>query len=136
MPELPEVETIVRELRSKISDEIFTRIEAIWAGSFIEEKDLNLRKKQIKDIWRKGKYILFQLNEGFLITHLRMTGQLIVLDSLPDDRQHLRLVFKFQSGKYLLFYDLRKFGRIYHTCCIQECGAFLAVCAVCCIESP
>jgi len=115
MPELPEVETIVRELRTKISDEIFSKFETIWPGSFIEDEGLNLVKKQIRNIGRRGKYILFELNEGFLLAHLRMTGQLIVRNSLPDDKQHLRLIFKFQSGKYLLFYDLRKFGRIYHT---------------------
>jgi formamidopyrimidine-DNA glycosylase len=43
-----------------------------------------------------------------------MTGQLIVRDSSPVDRNHLRLIFKFKTGKYLLFYDLRKFGRVYH----------------------
>jgi formamidopyrimidine-DNA glycosylase len=115
MPELPEVETIVRELRTKISDEIFAKFETIWPGSFIEEDGLYLENKQIKKILRKGKYILFQLNEGFLLIHLRMTGQLIVRNSWPDNKQHLRLVFTFQSGKYLLFYDLRKFGRVYHT---------------------
>ena len=115
MPELPEVETIVRELRTKIIGEIFTELIPIWPGSFIEDKKLTLNGRQIEEINRKGKYILFKLNKEYLITHLRMTGQLIVKNSLPNDNQHLRLIFKFKSGKYLLYYDLRKFGRIYHT---------------------
>jgi formamidopyrimidine-DNA glycosylase len=115
MPELPEVETIVRELRTKIIHEIYSEFIPIWPGSFIEDENLTLLGSQIKEITRKGKYILFRLNDGYFITHLRMTGQLIVKDSLPDDQQHLRLIFKFKSGKYLLYYDLRKFGRIYHT---------------------
>lgn len=115
MPELPEVETIVRELRTKISNEIFSEFELIWPGSFVVEDGLNLKKNQIRDISRKGKFILFQLDKCYLLIHLRMTGQLIVRNSLPDNKKHLRLIFKFESGRYLLFFDLRKFGRVYHT---------------------
>ena len=115
MPELPEVETIKRELRTKISDEVFSEVEPIWPGAFKSEDDLNLEKSQIKNITRKGKFILFELDKGHLITHLRMTGQLIVQNFYPENIQHLRLLFKFKSGKYLLFYDVRKFGRVYLT---------------------
>jgi formamidopyrimidine-DNA glycosylase len=115
MPELPEVETIVRELRTKIINEIFLEFDPIWPGSFVSDINLALEKRQIKEIRRKGKYVLFGLDEGYLLAHLRMTGQLIVKKSLPESKRHLRLLFKFQSGKYLLFYDLRKFGRIYFT---------------------
>jgi formamidopyrimidine-DNA glycosylase len=115
MPELPEVETIVRELRTKIIDEVFVEFKPLWSGSFITNTNLALKKRQIEEINRKGKYIVFKLDKGFLLTHLRMTGQLIVKKSLPESRQHLRLLFKFQSGNYLLFYDLRKFGRIFFT---------------------
>ena len=115
MPELPEVETIVRELRALISFEVFSEIKAIWPGSLVAEDDLLLEKKQIKNIGRRGKFIIFELDRGYLLTHLRMTGQLIVQKSYPVDIKHLRVIFKFKSGKYLLFYDLRKFGRIYLT---------------------
>jgi formamidopyrimidine-DNA glycosylase len=115
MPELPEVETIVRELQNKIINEIFSEFVPLWPGSFLGDRFLTLKRRQIIEISRTGKYILFKLDEGYLVTHLRMTGQLIVKNSLPDNQQHLRLIFKFESGKYLLFYDLRKFGRMYHT---------------------
>jgi formamidopyrimidine-DNA glycosylase len=115
MPELPEVETIVRELRTKISYEIFSEIELIWPGSFESEENLTLEKREIKGITRKGKFILFELDNGHLLTHLRMTGQLIVQNVYPENTQHLRILFKFNTGKYLLFYDLRKFGRVYLT---------------------
>lgn len=115
MPELPEVETIVRELRTKIINEVFSEFDPIWSGSFVSDIDLNIEKRQIKGISRKGKFILFELDKGYLLTHLRMTGQLIVKKSLPESRKHLRLLYKFKSGKYLLFYDMRKFGRMYFT---------------------
>lgn len=115
MPELPEVETIVRELRTKILNEVFSGLDLIWPGSFVGDEDLTLEYQKINEIYRKGKYIIFDLGDVFLLTHLRMTGQLIVNESLPESRNHLRLIYKFESGKYLLFYDLRKFGRMYLT---------------------
>ena len=115
MPELPEVETIVRELHSKILGEVFTSVELIWSGSFVADKSLSVINNSIIKISRKGKFILFHLKQGYLITHLRMTGQLIVRDSPPENLQHLRLIFHFISGKRLLFYDLRKFGRVHLT---------------------
>jgi len=94
---------------------VFSEFEPIWSGSIEKEDGLDLKECQIQDIRRNGKYIIFELDKGYLLTHLRMTGQLIVQDSYPVNKKHLRLIFKFKSGKYLLFYDLRKFGRIYHT---------------------
>ena len=61
MLELPEVETIVRELRTKISNEVFSEFEPIWPGSFVVEDGLNLEKNQIRDISRKGKFILLRV---------------------------------------------------------------------------
>ena len=115
MPELPEVETIARELREKIINEIFSNVECIWIRSFVAEKGLTLTNRRIISINRRGKYLIFSLDKYYLVTHLRMTGQLIVIASKPIDDKYLRLIFKFKSGKYLLFYDLRKFGRIYLT---------------------
>jgi formamidopyrimidine-DNA glycosylase len=115
MPELPEVETIVRELRSKIINEIFSGAETLWPKSFQTEAELSIENEKINKINRIGKYIIFYLHRGYLVTHLRMTGQLLVNEKLPDDTRYLRIIFKFKSGKYLLFYDLRKFGRIHLT---------------------
>ena len=115
MPELPEVETIARELREKIIGESFSGLKKNWPGAFINSSGLSINKRTIRDITRKGKYMIFDLDSGYLIIHLRMTGQVIVQDSRPIDKKHLRLTFSFSSGKHLLFYDLRKFGRIYLT---------------------
>jgi len=113
MPELPEVETIVRELRQKLRGETFTGLKIFWSRTFVNDQNMALPGQQIKSVERKGKYIIFQLSEGFLIIHLRMTGQLIVDDNVPEDQKHLRLSFSMVSGRYLQFYDMRKFGRIY-----------------------
>ena len=115
MPELPEVETVVKELRKKITREVFSEFTSLWPKSFVSDKNLSLINREIIKISRKGKYILIKLDQNYLLTHLRMTGQLIVTESLPENTNHLRLIFKFVSGKFLLFFDLRKFGRVYHT---------------------
>jgi len=112
MPELPEVETIVRELRQKMSGDVFQDIELRWPGSYQTVSGLSLKNKQITGLDRKGKYIIFNLKNEFLIVHLRMTGQLIIQNNLPADQKHLRVIFSMHSNRYLLFYDLRKFGRI------------------------
>ncbi len=115
MPELPEVETIVRELRQKLRGDTFTGLKVYWTRTFVKEKKLEVSGQKIKAVERKGKYIIFRLSAGWMITHLRMTGQLIVDDRPADNRKHLRLSFSLASGRYLQFYDMRKFGRIYLT---------------------
>jgi len=120
MPELPEVETIVRELRQKISGDIFRDVELLWTKSYQATSGLSIENQKIIGLDRKGKYIIFNLQKGFLITHLRMTGQLIIRDKLPEDVKYLRVIFRMESGRYLLFYDLRKFGRIILTGDLQN----------------
>ena len=115
MPELPEVETIVRELRSKIVNEVFSEFIPVWPGSFVGDNKLLLEGNRIREISRKGKYILMKLDQGYMLIHLRMTGQLIVRQTASENEKHLRIIFRFKSGKYLLYFDLRKFGRIFHT---------------------
>ena len=65
MPELPEVETIVRELRSKILGEVFTGIDLIWSGSFVADNRLPLINNSIIKISRKGKFIIFRIARRF-----------------------------------------------------------------------
>ena len=120
MPELPEVETIVRELRQKISGDIFSGVELLWPKSYQTSDGLTIENRQITGVARKGKFIIFNLLRDFLIVHLRMTGQLIINDKLPADRKYLRVIFPLKSGRYLLFYDLRKFGRIILTKDLEE----------------
>lgn len=112
MPELPEVEVIVRELRGKIIGEEITDIKIFWYKTWIDFEREKLINQKIKKINRKGKYIIIHLSSGFLILHLRMTGQLIVNGDASANAKHLRTLFEFNSGNNMCFYDARKFGRI------------------------
>ena len=122
MPELPEVETIRRGLESFIKNAKITKVKVLCDKSFIGPKEL-IEKQTIKNIRRKGKALLLDLENGItMMIHLRMTGQLIFrgdesfagghpTDSffaeLPD--RQTRVIFELENGM-LFFNDQRKFG--------------------------
>ena len=118
MPELPEVETIKRELEKtiinkKIVDVIVNNpkvIRGISEKKFIQE----LKNVKIKNIIRKGKLLIFGLNSGkYLTVHLKMTGQLIYprLGRVSQGKI-TRVSFKFSDKKIMDFNDLRLFGEL------------------------
>ncbi len=115
MPELPEVETIIRCLRSRLAGR---RIEAIWVlfPPLIRNGGLAALKKfvgaRLVGLRRRGKMILIDCQNGFsLLFHLKMTGQLLFCPKTAPLDRHTRLVISFQStGRELRFRDVRKFG--------------------------
>jgi len=115
MPELPEVETVARELRQTITGRQISAVKAHWKKSFDNQSKAGLSGQNIISISRKGKYLIVALSHTFLIIHLRMTGQLIYRDEYDQHSDsHLRAQIDFSDGSKLLFRDTRKFGRIYH----------------------
>jgi formamidopyrimidine-DNA glycosylase len=124
MPELPEVETVARELRKSILNREIVNIEAIWKKSFENRCKAELTGQKIVSISRKGKYLIFNLFTSSLIVHLRMTGQLLYRENDHPENvtDYTRVILKLNNGM-LLFKDVRKFGRIYH---IENPVEFLA----------
>jgi formamidopyrimidine-DNA glycosylase len=119
MPELPEVETVVRDLYTAgLIGRTIRAITLRWHRTLdrpsIEEARLRLVGESIVGLGRRGKYILIHLSNGeTLIVHLRMTGQLDVqrADSPLDPHHHMTLTL--DDGSELRFRDTRKFGRFY-----------------------
>jgi formamidopyrimidine-DNA glycosylase len=115
MPELPEVETIVRELRRRVIGKTVSAVLLPWPRS-IEGPAVEFRRRlkgmTVARISRRGKYIGLEGKDGTFVTiHLRMTGKLLM--KLADtDRRHLRVQFTFRDRAALYFVDARKFGRI------------------------
>jgi formamidopyrimidine-DNA glycosylase len=115
MPELPEVETVVRGLRGCIAGKTIKDIGYI-APHLCK---LNLRGFAIRAVGRKidsikrvGKNIFINLDDGAVfMVHLRMTGQLLFCakNSLNDPHNHLKMNFS-ENGEALIFRDIRKFG--------------------------
>jgi len=116
MPELPEVETVARELRDLVCNKQIDDVEALWGKSFQNETDVALKGQKIESIGRRGKYLFINLSRTHLIVHLRMTGQLLYFDDVSnaDLEEYIRVVISFNDKSYLLFKDVRKFGRITH----------------------
>jgi formamidopyrimidine-DNA glycosylase len=115
MPELPEVETIVRQLRQSIVGKTITRIRVHWPRSVqgdAKEFRRRLAGITVRAINRRGKYIGIEGEDGsFFTIHLRMTGKLL-RELAAAECKHLRLSFGFADGTALYFVDARKFGRL------------------------
>ena len=111
MPELPEVETVVRSLARALQGR---RIEsATFSSRFVTPGDRNalaarLAGRTIRQVRRHGKFIVLELDAGVLIIHLGMTGKLL-LDGTPT--AYARAIFHLDRGE-LIYDDPRQFGRI------------------------
>ncbi len=113
MPELPEVETIKKDLKKTILGKKIKAAE-IKAAKIIKEPSAEefsgkIKGEIIKKIIRRGKYLIFEFFSGqYLIIHLKMTGQLIY----GDKNEQSKINFLLDNGKYLNFCDWRLFGEI------------------------
>jgi formamidopyrimidine-DNA glycosylase len=117
MPELPEVETIVRGLRSQISNLEFSGVEVCLEKCLQCSKQMlveGVRKKKIQAIARRGKNIVISLGGGEILrVHLGMTGKLLVVPADSPREKHTHLVFSFRLCSLQLRYvDSRRFGRV------------------------
>lgn len=117
MPELPEVETVVRDLRAHgLEKAIIHAIEIRWlrtvAGGSPARVASLLRGCAIASVSRRGKYIILSLDNGrFLQIHLRMTGKLRFIPQEEKPGKHDHVVITLNDGRRLVFNDTRKFGR-------------------------
>jgi formamidopyrimidine-DNA glycosylase len=141
MPELPEVETIVRSLASRVTGDV---IESVWLGSKPEplksaasEIAATLESTRIAGVRRVGKHIVFDLENGGRasspvprksrqtsskakarsstsqwIVHLGMTGRMLVCKPDQAIEKHTHAVARLASGRELRFVDPRRFGRL------------------------
>lgn len=118
MPELPEVETYVRELAPLLSGREVTGAQVLWSRT-IACPDADafaalIVGQRFERFDRRGKYMLLGLESGLtLIVHLRMTGRLLVIDDNAPIDQHIHVAMALRDGGHLVFQDSRKFGRIW-----------------------
>ncbi len=118
MPELPEVETIKRDLRPRLAGRTITGVTVDWEGCvdrpsvpiFCEQ----VTGRRIEDVGRRGKFLLVSLSGGWtLMVHLRMTGSLLIKDPTDPWETHERLALRLDDGEEVRFKNVRKFGRLY-----------------------
>jgi formamidopyrimidine-DNA glycosylase len=117
MPELPEVETIARQLREMIIGRRVAAFESYWhrvtepvpAAHFATR----LSGREITGVGRRGKFVVMELDGGeALIVSLRMTGKLLFREHDAPEDTFVRAVIGFADGTFLRFSDTRKFGRM------------------------
>ncbi len=118
MPELPEVETVVRVLRPQIIGRWIVGTRLRWTRHIdrptLSEFQSRITGLKFLDVYRRAKFIVFSLDQAeALIIHLRMSGHLAVVDPFIPEDKHTHTVFELDNGQELRFYDTRKFGRVY-----------------------
>jgi formamidopyrimidine-DNA glycosylase len=128
MPELPEVQTIVNDLRAAcLEGETIKAARVYWARTIAEPSAKafcsRIKGQTISAIGRRGKFIVFAFQSGgHLLMHLRMSGRLHLVSADLPRKKHEHVLLDLQGGRQLRFHDTRKFGRLYLT---SEAGRIL-----------
>jgi len=117
MPELPEVEHVVRALRRAVLERRILAAEIklprLLAGSSPALFKRKLRGARIDAVNRRGKYILIELdNQQVLLVHLRMTGKFLCIGAEQPLPPYPHVVFYLDDDRRLVFCDMRQFGRM------------------------
>jgi formamidopyrimidine-DNA glycosylase len=119
VPELPEVETVRRGLAPHIEGQAFRAAvvrEARLRWPVPADLDLHVRGQRIRRVWRRGKYLIIDLDQGALILHLGMSGSYRLLPAataVPEKHDHVDLIL--EHGACLRYRDPRRFGAILWT---------------------
>jgi formamidopyrimidine-DNA glycosylase len=119
MPELPEVETIVRTLRPALVGRTILYADLRWPRTLAMPSPAAF-KKRIKGqviiaVVRRAKFLNFQLSTFNLLVHLRLSGDLLVKEGAYTPMKHDRLILTLSDDLSLIFNDARKFGRVWLT---------------------
>ena len=115
MPELPEVETVLRTLESQIAglciENVEIRYPKIIEGS-TEDFAEKLKGETFRGFERRGKYLVFRMDHVTLVSHLRMEGKYYLLQPEEPSDKHTHVIFSLSDGRTLRYHDMRKFGRM------------------------
>lgn len=118
MPELPEVETVRKGLLQLVLNKEIATVTVFWpkiiAAPEVEIFKSELVGQKIETIGRRGKYLIFELSDYELISHLRMEGkyEFFASDTKAVVTKHTHVIFHFTDGSQLQYRDVRKFGRM------------------------
>ncbi|MCA9243897.1 MAG: bifunctional DNA-formamidopyrimidine glycosylase/DNA-(apurinic or apyrimidinic site) lyase [Phycisphaerales bacterium] len=119
MPELPEVETVVRSLKPRLVGRRIVSFRSTWPRKVFPSARAVAKRNAgatVIDVWRRGKWIVWDLDgNGHLLIHLRMSGRFEWANGQPTPLPHTRATWTLDNSETLLFVDPRKFGVIRHT---------------------
>jgi formamidopyrimidine-DNA glycosylase len=117
MPELPEVETVARDLRPRLVGATIVGARSSWARTLRTHDALAFAEgvsgRTVESVGRRAKQLIIGLTgDAALTIHLKMTGQLFIVPANAPDDPYVRLVFELADGRELRFRDIRKFGKV------------------------
>ncbi len=115
MPEIAEVETVRQTLRKRILRKKIKNVNVLYERmieSDINEFKNNLIGLEFSDILRKGKWLLFEIGDYYLCSHLRMEGKYFIKNHDEEINKHEHVIFTFEDDTELRYHDTRKFGRM------------------------
>lgn len=122
MPELPEVETYRQGLNGLVQGKTIENVSVSWPNIIETDLDIDswcqqLNGQTIKDVKRRAKFLIFELTDWDLISHLRMEGKYYFyekgeVENNPKIKKHTHVKFYFTDGTQLHYNDVRKFGRM------------------------
>jgi formamidopyrimidine-DNA glycosylase len=117
MPELPEVETIARELRPLLDGAVIRDFRTDWPRAIKhpdpERFEAQVKGREILDVSRRAKWLILPLSGDIVLAvQVKMTGQLFVVAPEVKGDRHVHHTFRLQDGRELRIRDVRKFGRL------------------------
>ncbi|MFO8018284.1 MAG: DNA-formamidopyrimidine glycosylase family protein [Promethearchaeia archaeon] len=115
MPELPEVESFRNHFDQTSLNEGVK--DVIIRNGYILKMDKNkflkaIKGKTFQSSRRYGKYLFIGLGEGYLLLHFGMSGNLQYFEQMGDEPEYSKIIFQFESGKYLSIISIRKLGKV------------------------
>ena len=117
MPELPEVETVKETLKLKLIGKKIKDVKVYYDGIIaypeVKEFSKQIKNLPIKDIKRRGKWLMFDLDKYYLLSHLRMEGKYFFKNKKDKLDNHEHVVFTLDDDEELRYRDTRKFGKMY-----------------------
>lgn len=118
MPELPEVETIRKTLEKLVLEKEIEEISIHWPKIIQKPDDIEhfkqlLSGETIRSIARRGKFLMFYMDDYVLVSHLRMEGKYRVVNVDEPITKHTHVIFHFTDGTEMRYLDVRKFGTMH-----------------------
>lgn len=117
MPELPEVETVKETLKLKILNKKINNIKVYYKDIIenisVDDFICKLKNEKFNDIHRRGKWLIFELDHYYLLSHLRMEGKYNIKKIGEYQNKHEHVIFELSDNSELRYMDTRKFGKMH-----------------------
>lgn len=115
MPEIAEVETVRNTLKKQILNKRIKNVKILYSRmieSNLDDFKKYLLDNEFTDIKRVGKWLIFELHDYYLLSHLRMEGKFFLKSNKDDVEKHEHVIITFDDNTDLRYHDTRKFGRM------------------------